>query len=146
MKNKVNKPLRYFAMAFGIFVYSTFRYLPYRLQIIIPLLGGVFFIMYMIYTMYKGKSLLEVIPFILLGLGGIIVGIGHYVSGTLQNEGYENIIIMAIPILFSLIIVFRLISVYKNQEAENFKMLRTVGIVTLILLVAIIISLIFILY
>ncbi|QGU95613.1 hypothetical protein GOM49_11390 [Clostridium bovifaecis] len=146
MKNKVSEPLRYFAIAFGIFVYSTFRYLPYTLQIIIPVLLAIYLIIYVIYNIKKGKTLLEVIPFILLGIGGIIVGIGHYVFGTLHNEGYENIIIMSIPILFALIVVFRLISIYKNPESENFKMLRTVGILTLVFLTIVTISLIFILY
>jgi TRAP-type C4-dicarboxylate transport system permease small subunit len=146
MGSNINKYLKYLAMICGISVYFMFRYLPYKLQIIIPLLGGIFFIMYMIYTIKQGKTLLEVIPYILLGIGGIIVGIGHYVFGTLHNEGYENIIIMSIPILFALIVVFRLISIYKNPESENFKMLRTVGILTLVFLTIVTISLIFILY
>lgn len=129
-------------------VSQSLKYLPYKLQVIIPLLGGVFLIVYMVYTKKQGKSLLEVIPYILLGIGGIIVGIGHYVFGTLRNEKYENVILIAIPILLELFVILRLINIYNNPQSENFKMLKIVGILTLILLtsIIIIISFIFILY
>lgn len=146
MKEGIKNVLNYIVIIVITFVYFTFKYLPYEVQIIFPVFIGIFIVSYGIYMIKHGQTLFQSIAIMILGISVILVGTGHYALKVLNNYNYGHFILIIIFILMDFALILRIVDIYKNQHKENFKILRNTGIVIVVVFISITIGLIFLFY